>query len=116
ALISFAFSNLKSDLQDDQMIVNYLEDFNPDFDLDRQILNHYINPPLDRYQISVYYFDKERNPLMKTDSLGLSYLQKMDKGFQKELKEGILFINDGQSRDLYWGIIPILKGGMDTVG
>jgi len=119
ALTTFAFENLSQNIQEDQMLVGFLKKPAPELkaDLDKQINYRYIIGDLSKFQVYLYYYDKNRLPIFGQDTLDKPLIRTAEKILNTPMKSGIVYINEQSSRNLYWGMVPILSDkSKDTLG
>lgn len=108
--VRFAFDDLSQNIQGDNILKQYL--INPKVlskqEVDRQISSNYISGVFNKYQVYLYYFDKNGQALLNQDTLDAPILRKLK---EEELftENGIVYINDLDGKSLYWGMSPVFS-------
>jgi two-component system, NtrC family, nitrogen regulation sensor histidine kinase NtrY len=118
---AFRFIGVMDDLQKDSLVYAYFLDMqNKDKkDNTSSYINYiYLKDLFDKFNIDIYYYDKNRNPVLRKDTVDAIINRYSDSIYKTTFKEGLLDIESINGGDfIYWYLSPYkFNNSDDTLG
>lgn len=118
---AFRLIGMMSDLQKDSLVYAYFKDMqNPEKkdNISNYISYVYLNDFLKKFNIDLYFYDKDRNPVLRADTIDAIIINYSDSISQTRFKDGLVDVENLNGGDyIYWFMSPYqFAGSEDTLG
>ena len=114
--VKYAFEDLSQNIQSDEILKRYL--LNPNksskLEVDRQLNYNYVTGVFNKFQVYLYYYDKNGKPFLNQDTLDAAIIKEVKQEMSDPELNGIIYINDLDGKSLYWAMTPMLSSGLDS--
>ncbi len=120
ALVTLAFEDASAQLLQDAVVKAYWKAPSPaaQSSLNKYIFYSYLAEQLRKFEIGIYYYDKNHRPLFNRDTLDQSLIRLSDSISGERFSNGLVNIEKLSGRNkVYWGMCPVLSDkDADTLG
>jgi two-component system nitrogen regulation sensor histidine kinase NtrY len=118
---AYKFIGYMDDLQKDSLVNDYFHDINNKEKKDAvsQYINYiYLDDYSSKFNIGIYFYDKNRKPILQSDTIDMALLRYADSLKQEPFKYGMLDVeNVAGGNFIYWFLSPFENDeGTDTLG
>lgn len=118
---AFRLMGMMGDLKKDSLVYAYFKDIqDPEKkdDVSNYINYVYLNDFFKKFDIDLYFYDKARNPVWQTDTIGAFILKYSDSVTKTTFREGLIDVESLRGGDyIYWFMSPYqFAGSGDTLG
>jgi two-component system nitrogen regulation sensor histidine kinase NtrY len=118
---AFKFIGVMDDLQNDSLVYSYFQDMQNQEKKDN--VSNYINYVyladfLKKFNIDIYFYDKNKNPVLRKDTVDAVINRYSDSISKTKFKDGLLDVESVNSGDfIYWYLSPYrFSNSDDTLG
>lgn len=120
ALVTLAFDDASTQLLQDTIVKTYWEAPSTAIQtsLNKYIFYNYLAEQLKKFEIGIYYYDKQHRPLFNRDTLDRALIRLADSISGQPFVNSLVNIEKVSGRNkVYWGMCPVLSGKtQDTLG
>lgn len=118
---TFNFIGIMDNLQEDSLVNGYFQDmYNParKSNVTQYITHVYLNDYYKKFNIGVYFYDKNRKPILEEDTVDQTLLKYADSINKGTFNYGLVDVESIQDGDyIYWFLSPYLNAAeTDTLG
>jgi len=118
---AFKFVGVMDDLQRDSMVYAYFTDMQnkeKKEDVSNYINSVYLNDLFQKFNIDIYFYDKDKNPVLRKDTTDALISRYSDSISGTKFKDGLLDVEPLSGGDfIYWYLSPYtFKDSGDTLG
>jgi len=115
----FAFTENQDKIVADSVIHNFLKDptASERNSVSKHLYYQYLSTPFKKYRTSIYFYDKQRQPIFNADTADLALIRMTDSMRRDAdiFANGLVYLDAAPSGYIYRADIPILEN-MDTLG
>jgi signal transduction histidine kinase len=117
-LIQDSFHEIENDLEHDTAVKEFLESGRPELKnkVSKYFVYSYLSDYSGKYNPSIYYYDKNKNPVYSSDTMDALLRSVVDSIRGSTFEPGLTNISAAKlGNHMYWFLCPV-KEGSDTIG